>query len=86
MASAVRDGAQPWRRCLRPRLARGRHRAVAGGRHADDPIWGATAPRSTWPGLAIGLWLFAQLLVVPMCWAAARMDFERRRERQKRAA
>lgn len=41
--------------------------------------WLALAPGSTWPALAAGLWLFAQLGVVPLCWAMARMDFERRR-------
>lgn len=39
--------------------------------------WVHMAPGSRWPGLAVGIWLLAQLVVVPACWAAARRDFER---------
>ncbi|MBJ6980890.1 hypothetical protein [Luteimonas sp. MC1572] len=39
--------------------------------------WVLMAPGARWPGLAAGMWLFAQLVVVPACWAAARRDFER---------
>lgn len=39
---------------------------------------GLARPDAAWPGRAAGVWLFLQLVAVPACWIAARMDFARR--------
>ena len=38
---------------------------------------GLALPGAAWPGLAAGVWMFAQLVAVPAAWVVARMDSAR---------